>query len=203
MAGVTGGGSAGRSADAPARHTVPVDVHLLAVRTRSAGAEVLLSRRAGAVYAAGMWHAPSGHVDGAHEDVVTAVVRETLEETGLVVHPDDVRAAVAVHHRGPGGRARIGFFFEATRWTGTPRVREPQVCDAMDWFPLDALPAPMVAYCRAGIDAYRAGGGIAVHFQDPGDPIAHDPAHDPARDRPRAAAVRPFPVPHPQGGLSP
>ncbi|MFD0431788.1 NUDIX domain-containing protein [Streptomyces zhihengii] len=49
----------------------------------------------------------------------------------------------------------------------------------MDWFPLDALPAPMVAYCRAGIDAYRAGGGIAVHFQDPGDPIAHDPAHSP------------------------
>ncbi|TXS57983.1 NUDIX hydrolase [Streptomyces sp. t39] len=158
------------------RYSLPLDVHLLAVRAGDAGPEVLLSRRAGAVYAAGMWHAPSGHVDGAHEDVVTAVVRETLEETGLVVHGDDVRAAVTVHHRGPGGRARVGFFFEVTRWAGTPRVREPHVCDAMGFFPLDALPDPMVAYCRAGLDAYRAGAGVALHFQEPGDPIAHDPA---------------------------
>ncbi|WP_235617297.1 NUDIX domain-containing protein [Streptomyces thermolilacinus] len=60
-------------------------MHLLAVRESSAGPEVLLSRRAGAVYAAGLWHAPSGHVDGAEEDVVAALVRETREETGLVV----------------------------------------------------------------------------------------------------------------------
>ncbi|MGV2915251.1 phosphotransferase [Streptomyces alfalfae] len=32
----------------------------------------------------------------------------------------------------------------------------------------------MVAYCRAGLDAYRAGARMAVHFQEPGDPIAYD-----------------------------
>ncbi|WP_411098922.1 phosphotransferase [Streptomyces sp. x-45] len=158
------------------RHTVPVDVHLLAVRDGDRGPEVLLSRRAGDVYASGLWHAPSGHVE--LETVVDAVVRETLEETGLVVEAADVRAAVTVHHRPPGGQARVGLFFEARRWSGTPRVVEKDKCDAIGWFELDGLPEPMVAYCRAGIDAYRAGAPVALHFQEPGDAIAYDPAAD-------------------------
>ncbi|MFI1655128.1 NUDIX domain-containing protein [Streptomyces sp. NPDC020472] len=156
------------------RHTVPVDVHLIAVRDGEQGPEVLLSRRAGDVYASGLWHAPSGHVE--RETVVEAVVRETLEETGLVVDPGDVRAAVVVHHRPPGGgRERVGFFFEVRRWQGAPRVVEPDKCDAVQWFPIAALPEPMVAYCRAGLDAYRAGAPVALHFHAPDDPIAHDP----------------------------
>ncbi|WP_434975348.1 NUDIX hydrolase [Streptomyces bauhiniae] len=156
------------------RHTVPVDVHLILRR----GNEVLVSRRAGAVYAAGLWHLPSGHLDGPHEDVVDALIREAREETGVVIDRADVRAAVTVHHRAPGGSARVGFFFEVRRWAGEPRVMEPDVCDAMIWVPLDALPAATVAYCRAGLDAYRAGEHLAVHLQRPGDPIAHDPAAD-------------------------
>lgn len=134
----------------------------------------------------------SGHVDGPFEDVVTALVRETHEETGLVVDPDDVRAAVTVHHRAPAGSARVGFFFEVRRWAGTPDVREPKVCDAVGWFGFDALPEPMVAYCRAGLKAYRAGVPVALHFQEPDDPIGHDPAADrlrlvraPGRGEPR------------------
>ncbi|MER8041730.1 NUDIX domain-containing protein [Streptomyces sp. NPDC094032] len=163
------------------RHTEPLDVHLMALREGAAGDEVLLSRRAGGVYAAGMWHLPSGHLDGPHEDVVTAVVREAREETGLVVDPADVRAAFTVHHRAPSGSARVGFFFEVRRWRGTPRIREPEVCDGMAWFPLDALPQPIVAYCRAGLHAYRSGTRIAVHFQEPGDPVAYDPRVDRVR----------------------
>ncbi|MEU3049041.1 phosphotransferase [Streptomyces sp. NPDC006984] len=160
------------------RHTEPLDVHLVAVRDGAAGPEVLLSRRAGDVYAAGCWHLVSGHLDGPWEDVVTALVRETREEAGIVVDPADVRAAVTVHHRSPTGGARLGVFFEVRRWDGIPEVMEHRVCDAMGWFSLNALPEPMVAYCRAGLDAYRAGARMAVHFQEPGDPIAYDPTVD-------------------------
>lgn len=55
---------------------------------------------------------------------------------------------------------------------------EADKCDAIGWFALDGLPEPMVAYCRAGIDAYRAGAPVALHFQEPGDAIAYDPAAD-------------------------
>ncbi|MEU0368844.1 NUDIX domain-containing protein [Streptomyces sp. NPDC006283] len=161
-----------------ARHTEPLDVHLILRRESHAGPEVLLSRRAGAVYAAGLWHLPSGHLDGPHEDVVTALVREALEETGVVIAREDVRAAVTVHHRAPGGSSRTGIFFEVRRWQGEPRIAEPDLCDAMEWVRLDALPDGMVAYCRAGLDAYGTGARLAVHFQLPGDAIAHEPGVD-------------------------
>ncbi|MER7509370.1 phosphotransferase [Streptomyces lavendulae] len=156
-----------------ARHTVPVDVHLILRRDGESGPEVLLSRRAGPVYASGLWHLPSGHLDP-DEDMVEAVIREALEETGVRIETENVTAAVTVHHRPPvGSRSRIGVFFDVRRWSGRPRIMEPDRCDGMDWYPLDALPDPLVAYCRAGLDAYRAGLPAAVHFQQPGDAIEH------------------------------
>ncbi|MEU1776682.1 phosphotransferase [Streptomyces sp. NPDC019922] len=160
------------------RHTEEVDVHLILRRDTAQGPEVLLSRRAGQVYAAGLWHLPSGRLNGPHEDVVTALVREAREETGVVIEPADVRAAVFVHHRSPGGSSRTGLFFEVRRWQGDARIAEPHLCDAMEWTRLNDLPTPMVAYCRAGLDAYQAGGRLAIHFQMPGDPIPYDPDAD-------------------------
>ncbi|WP_433177330.1 phosphotransferase [Actinoallomurus sp. CA-150999] len=171
------------------RHTEPVDVHLILRRDGTAGPEVLLSCRAGQVYVTGLWHLPSGHLDGPHEDVVAALIREAAEETGVAIEAADVRFAVTVHHRSPGGSARIGVFFEVRRWQGTPQILEPAVCDAMDWYRLDDLPSPMVAYCRAGLDAYRAGDRLAVHFQQPADPIAYDTAADRLRHIPEARDV--------------
>ncbi|MEU9253760.1 NUDIX domain-containing protein [Streptomyces sp. NPDC048270] len=158
-----------------ARHTVPVDVHLILRREGEHGPEVLLSRRAGPVYASGLWHLPSGHLDPG-EDMVEAVIREAREETGVLIDLGSVAAAVTVHHRPPmGTRSRIGVFFEVRWWSGRPHVREPDRCDGMGWYPLDGLPDPMVAYCRAGLDAYRAGLPAAVHFQRPGDHVPHTP----------------------------
>ncbi|MFB6477748.1 NUDIX domain-containing protein [Streptomyces virginiae] len=83
------------------RHTVPVDVHLVLRRDGALGPEVLLSRRAGPVYATGLWHLPSGHLDPG-EDMVEGVIREAREETGVLIVAADVSAAVTVHHRPPG-----------------------------------------------------------------------------------------------------
>lgn len=166
------------------RHTEAVDVHLILRRDGKEGPEVLLSRRAGSGYAAGLWHVVSGHLNGPDEDVVGALIRESAEEAGVSIDPADVRFAVAVHHRSPAGESRTGMFFEVRTWQGTPGVREPAVCDAMGWFPFNALPEPMVAYCRAGLDAYRSGRLMAVHFQEPGDPIAYTPAVDRCRPFP-------------------
>ncbi|MFD3873255.1 NUDIX domain-containing protein [Streptomyces sp. NPDC058623] len=174
------------------RYALTVDVHLILARDGATGPEVLLSRRAGPVYASGLWHLPSGHLDGPHEDVVEGVVREAAEETGVVIDRQDVALAATVHHRSPHGRARIGFFFEVRNFTGEPAIMEPALCDAMGWYSLGALPAPMVAYCRAGLDAYRDGRPGAVHFQRPGDPVPHD-GDGPVRTRllkgPRVRAV--------------
>lgn len=154
------------------RHQVPVDVHLILRRTGESGPEVLLSRRAGDVYAKGLLHLVSGHVDS-DEDAVEAVIREAKEESGVTIAPADVRAAVTVHHRSPEGKVRVGFFFEVLDWQGDPEIKELGLCSEMSWHPLTALPTDMVAYCWAGLQAYRSGARVAVHFQEPGDPIEY------------------------------
>ncbi|MEV6314856.1 methyltransferase domain-containing protein [Streptomyces sp. NPDC051776] len=156
----------------PRRHTEVVDVHLILRR----GGDVLLARRANTGYADGLLHAPSGHAEDG-EDVLQAVIREAREETGLELRPGDLRVALVMQHRAPEDSAqpRMGWFFEALYAAGgEPVNREPGKCSQLDWFPLDALPDDMVAYCRAGLDAYRAGSRFVLHWHRPGDSIAYD-----------------------------
>ncbi|MCZ7461226.1 NUDIX hydrolase [Streptomyces sp. WMMC940] len=156
---------------APARHSEVVDVHLVLRR----GDEVLLARRAGTGYGDGLWNGPSGHVEDG-EDVRAAMVREAREEIGVEFAPEDLRVALVMQHRGPGDPPRTGWFFEADgTGGGEPYNREPHKCSELAWHPLAALPDDMVAYCRAGFEAYRRGERFVLHWHEDDDPIAHDP----------------------------
>lgn len=154
------------------RHAEIVDVHLILLRE----GRVLLARRADTGYADGLLHAPSGHVEDG-EDVRTAVIRETREEIGLDLAPDDLEAVLVMQHRAPDASARTGWFFLARQGRDAPEPvnAEPDKCSEIGWYPLDALPDDMVAYCRAGLDAYRAGHRFLLHLHERGDSIAHDP----------------------------
>ncbi|QIQ05521.1 trifunctional class I SAM-dependent methyltransferase/NUDIX hydrolase/VOC family protein [Streptomyces liangshanensis] len=170
----------------PGRHTEVVDVHLILRR----GDDVLLARRAGTGYGDGLLNGPSGHVE-AGEDVRAAMIREADEEIGVELAPEDLKVALVMQHRGPGGGARIGWFFEAEYGRGgEPYNREPQKCSGLSWHPLADLPADMVAYCRAGLEAYRAGERFLIHRHEDHDPIAYAP------DRP----TRAVPLPATTGG---
>ncbi|WP_078876513.1 trifunctional class I SAM-dependent methyltransferase/NUDIX hydrolase/VOC family protein, partial [Streptomyces sp. 150FB] len=141
------------------RHREVVAVHLILRR----GDEVLLARRSGTGYADGLLNSPSGHVEDG-EDVVRAMIREASEEIGLELAPDDLRVALVMQHSGPGGQPRTGWFFEAEYGCGgEPYNREPEKCSGLSWHPLSALPDDMVAYCRAGFDAYREGARFVLH----------------------------------------
>jgi SAM-dependent methyltransferase/ADP-ribose pyrophosphatase YjhB (NUDIX family) len=171
----------------PRRHTEIVDVHLLLLR----GGDVLLSRRAGTGYADGLLHAPSGHLEEG-EDVRSGMIREALEEIGVDLAPDELEAALVMQHRAPDGQARIGWFFVAHQADGAaePVNREPDKCSELGWYPMAELPDDMVAYCRAGIDAYRRGHRFLLHLHESGDAIAHAP------DGPdRAVPLAPVAVP--------
>ncbi|MBM7442131.1 trifunctional class I SAM-dependent methyltransferase/NUDIX hydrolase/VOC family protein [Streptomyces sp. HB132] len=158
-------------AEPPHRHTEVVDVHLILRR----GSDVLLARRAGTGYADGLLHAPSGHAEDG-EDVREAMIRETAEEIGVELAPDKLRVALVMQHRGPGGNPRMGWFFEADLDPGRPpRNAEPDKCSELAWYPLDALPDDMVAYCREGLDGYRAGQRFLIHWHEDADTVAYAP----------------------------
>jgi 8-oxo-dGTP pyrophosphatase MutT (NUDIX family) len=138
-----------------------VDVLLMLVNDD----RVLLALRQGTGYADGRWNLPSGKLE-AGEDVVGALIREATEEVGLKIEREEARMAVVIHHRNPGGQARIGFFFEvasAPERQGRPVNAEPGKCGDLAWFPMDRLPAATLPYTAAGIDLYRRGVGFGVH----------------------------------------
>ncbi|MDX6356421.1 MAG: hypothetical protein QOF98_3324, partial [Streptomyces sp.] len=96
---------------------------------------------------------------------------------GLELAPEDLEVVLVMQHRAPGGGARIGWFFVARLAGGAEPVNcEPHKCSELAWYPLSALPDDMVAYCRAGVDAYRAGHRFLLHLHESGDRIAYDPA---------------------------
>jgi ADP-ribose pyrophosphatase YjhB (NUDIX family) len=112
------------------------------------GDEVLLLLRANTGYMDGHWAVPAGHVEHG-ESAVAAAVRELKEEVGLDVDAADLVPVTAMHRTGGNGDPideRVDFFFMASKWTGEPRLMEPEKAAGLDWYPLDKLPGPLVPH---------------------------------------------------------
>ena len=136
-----------------------VDVHVI---LRRAGL-VLLLRRAGSVFASGQLCLPSGHLERG-ESIVQAAVRETREETGIVLVAASLRHVVSVHQRNPGTvDTRIGFAFEPGAWCGEPVIAEPDNHSELLWADPAALPADIAEYTAALLTAAGRGLTFAVN----------------------------------------
>jgi 8-oxo-dGTP diphosphatase len=128
-----------------------VAVHLLLLRDQ----EVLLLRRSNTGYEDGNYSVIAGHLDG-NETASQAMVREALEEAGIIVAPADLRFAHVMHRKeSDQADERIDLFFATTRWQGAPEIAEPEKCSELRWAALDALPPNMVPYVRVALDHFR------------------------------------------------
>jgi 8-oxo-dGTP diphosphatase len=128
------------------------------------GEEVLLQLRQNTGYRDGHWAlGAAGHVE-ADESVVQAACRESVEELGVTIDPDDLVPLAGMHRTGRTGRSvdeRVDFFFECRRWQGEPRLLEAKAAD-LAWFALDALPRPMVPHEQAFLAQLRDGGPAPI-----------------------------------------
>lgn len=121
------------------------------------GGQVLLLRRSNTGYHDGSYALPAGHIDGG-ESAVAAAVRETKEEIGLDITPEDLHFVHVMHRRAEeGDHERVDFFFEATKWQGEPDNMEPEKCDDVQWFPEDQLPGNTVTVSKLAIENSRRG----------------------------------------------
>ena len=95
------------------------------------GDEVLMMLRANTGYMDGYWAVPAGHVERG-ESVVAAAVREVREEIGVELGPGTLVPVKAMIRTGGNGDPideRVDFFFLTTRWSGEPRLMEPDKAD--------------------------------------------------------------------------
>lgn len=115
--------------------------------------KILLARRYQTGYEDGNYGLVAGHGEQ-NETASETLRRETKEESGISVELEDVEM-VHVMHRKAANDERVDFFFTAKKYQGEPKIMEPDKCDDMRWFPLDALPENMIDYIRQAVENYR------------------------------------------------
>jgi 8-oxo-dGTP diphosphatase len=116
---------------------------------------VLLQRRAGTGYRDGWYDAPSGHYEEADGLPQIAAARELEEETGLIAKPEDLELfhIVTNEHETPGKPYwYLVFRIPFAKCHGSFAIQEPEKCDDMGMFPVDALPENVVPHVRNALE---------------------------------------------------
>jgi 8-oxo-dGTP diphosphatase len=139
------------------RYRTVIGVHLILQRNHT----VLLGLRAGTGWRDQHYHVPAGHLE-AGETVTECAVREAAEELNIRIAEEDLQLAHTVHHATVEDDPRIQLFFRAQRWEGEPVNAEPDRCARLDWWPLDALPAPMVDYTAVALRHVQDGQPFSI-----------------------------------------
>lgn len=116
---------------------------------------VLLSRRANTGYCDGMYGLPSGHVEEG-ESLISAMVREAKEEIGIDVRREDLRYVHCVSRLSAIGHY-LDHVFTADTWQNHPVNQEPEKCDDLSWFAMDALPDTIIPYIRRILESVAKG----------------------------------------------
>lgn len=122
------------------------------------GTEVLLQKRRNTGFMDGHWAAAAaGHVEKG-ETACAAAHREAFEELGVT--GIDLEFVTSMQRSGNTGEPideRIDFFFSSRSWSGEPRIVEPEKCGGIDWYPLTALPDPVVPHELQVLTALQEG----------------------------------------------
>jgi 8-oxo-dGTP diphosphatase len=140
------------------RFRVVPAAYVLLLRGTGRDTEVLLQLRRNTGYRDGHWAAAAaGHVE-ADESVLAAACREAAEEVGVKIEPVDLEPLTTMHRTHANHDPideRVDFFFACRRWAGEPRLLEAAKAADLGWFPLAALPDPVVPHERYVLDALR------------------------------------------------
>ena len=101
--------------------------------------KVLMGLRKGS-HGEGEWSFPGGHLDWG-ESVFQTAIRESMEETGLVVSDIElISVADEMRYIDTDGKHYLNIGVKVNAVDGEPKVMEPDKCEKWEWFSLDELP---------------------------------------------------------------
>lgn len=119
------------------RYRVVPSVHVTVTNSNN---ELLLLRRRGKGYLDGYWDFPSGHNDPG-ELPNFAAARELGEEALIEVEPKDLELFHIYLNATTPNLHYLGHMFRAKRvWQGSYGIGEPDKCDDIGFFAMNALP---------------------------------------------------------------
>lgn len=130
--------------------------------------QVLLLRRYKTGWIDGSFDLPAGHLED-QEKLRDGAVRELKEEANLEANPKDLFLIhVYQNHHNPQA-PHYGYIFATEKWSGTPKIMEPNKCNEIGFFPLAKLPKETAPYIKEALknldsgqtsDSYWAPGSI-------------------------------------------
>jgi len=136
----------------PERFRIAVSVNVIVAK----GDAYLLLRRANTGWADGYYTLPAGHVDG-NEALTAAAVRETKEEVGIDVQPEDLELVHVMHRSNKeDDQERLDFYFLARKWRGEPYLAEPEKSDHLDWFSAAGVPDRTLEHVKSTLVKYES-----------------------------------------------
>ncbi|MFH1252790.1 MAG: NUDIX domain-containing protein, partial [Candidatus Uhrbacteria bacterium] len=112
--------------------------------------QVLLLKRYNTGYQDGNYSLVAGHLDGG-ETTKQCIIREALEEAGIVLSPDDLEVVHAMH-RLSGDREYFDFYLRAEKWTGEITNLEPHKCNELAWYNLNDLPSNILPEVKLALE---------------------------------------------------
>jgi ADP-ribose pyrophosphatase YjhB (NUDIX family) len=127
--------------------------------------QVSMSRRVGRAYMNEHYQIPTGHVetitDGdkiIQEKPTTTVIRESLEEAGVIVKEEDVELILTQMKPSIDmPEVRSCLYFKINKWQGELANKEPDKADNFGFYPINNPPQPLAAEIASAFRAINEG----------------------------------------------
>ena len=113
--------------------------------------KILLQKRKGSKLWPGYYALPAGHIDKG-ENQYEALIREAKEELNIEIDLDGITDSYMVLRRnffeidGKKLEPYIDYYFEISKYKGTPIIAEPNKCEELIWADINNLPEPFINY---------------------------------------------------------
>ncbi len=122
--------------------------------------KILLLRRYKTGIDDGNYVVPMGGLSG-KETATAAIIRESVEETGIILKPENIQVCHVMHryHPMPQGLSfeQIDIFYKATSYEGVIENLEPHKCDELKFFPIHNLPVNTAAFIQYAVKCHLQG----------------------------------------------
>lgn len=126
--------------------------------------EFLLQRRANTGFLDGYYDFASGHLEFGESYQVCAA-RETKEEFGIDVEPDELVAAALFHSAFEPKVNYLNVIFRTKMFKGTPIIGEPEKIDHIGWYAPKDFPAKLTVGVRVFLMSLKDD-GVQNYFID-------------------------------------